>query len=237
MDRDYFSKFDVSEEAFACLEVYHALLLKWQAAVNLVSPKTLDEAWQRHFLDSVQLLSSIDADVKTIADIGSGAGFPGLVLALCRPDLEVHLIESDMKKCQFLSTVLREASCSSKTSLRAAGEAIQNGGQSAVDCRVAGAPRNDEGAQVHNARIEEAYDLVAPDLITARALASLEKLFDYAMPWVEANPECKLLLLKGAKAQEEIEAARTRFDFTVETFDSVTDAQAKVLKISDLRLK
>lgn len=101
---------DVSRETRDKLEIYHALLLKWQKAINLVSPKTIDEAWIRHFADSVQIEAFVSRESLRVADIGSGAGFPGLVLAILRPDIEVHLIESDERKCQFLKTVSRETS-------------------------------------------------------------------------------------------------------------------------------
>lgn len=91
------------------LQQYHALLLKWQKAINLISPNTVNEAWDRHFEDSLQLLPHVPQGA-TLADIGTGAGFPGMVLAIARPDLDVHLIESDDKKCQFLRTVSRETS-------------------------------------------------------------------------------------------------------------------------------
>ena len=99
---------DVSRESIEKLEIYHALLLKWQKAINLVSPKTLDEAWMRHFADSAQLAPFVSRESLTLFDIGSGAGFPGLVLSIICPNLEVHLIESDERKCQFLRTVSRE---------------------------------------------------------------------------------------------------------------------------------
>ncbi|MCF8495032.1 MAG: 16S rRNA (guanine(527)-N(7))-methyltransferase RsmG [Alphaproteobacteria bacterium] len=100
----------VSHETMEKLRIYHDLLLKWQKAVNLVSPGTLEDAWGRHFADSAQILDFLPpAPTKAVlADLGSGAGFPGLVLALLRPDLEVHLIESDERKGQFLKTVSRE---------------------------------------------------------------------------------------------------------------------------------
>lgn len=98
----------VSRETQEKLETYHALLLKWQKAINLVSPKTLDEAWIRHFADSAQLSQYIPAETKTIMDWGSGAGFPALVLAIMRPEIEFHVVESDERKCQFMRTVSRE---------------------------------------------------------------------------------------------------------------------------------
>lgn len=98
---------NVSRESFLKLEIYHAQLVKWQKAVNLVSPSTLDDVWNRHFADSAQIADLIP-EGGIVADLGSGAGFPGMVLAILRPDLELHLIESDDKKCQFLSNVSRE---------------------------------------------------------------------------------------------------------------------------------
>ncbi len=81
---------------------YVALLLRWQSAINLVSSSTLATIWERHLLDSLQLRAFLPANARTLVDIGSGAGFPGLVLAIARPDLTVHLIESDRRKAEFL---------------------------------------------------------------------------------------------------------------------------------------
>ena len=81
-------------------------LVKWQKRINLVGPDTLADAWCRHFLDSLQLLNSIDNLNQTIVDIGSGAGFPGMVLAICGAT-DIHLIESDGKKIAFLREVAR----------------------------------------------------------------------------------------------------------------------------------
>lgn len=89
------------------LRQYDALLHKWQKSINLVSPSTLPHSWARHILDSVQLTSHIPQNA-ILADCGAGAGFPGLVLAILRPDITVHLIESDHKKCEFMRFVSRE---------------------------------------------------------------------------------------------------------------------------------
>lgn len=98
----------VSRETIAKLDLYDLLLNKWQASINLVSNSTLKDAQTRHFLDSIQLCQYIPEGAKVLYDIGSGAGFPGLVIGIARPDLSVHLIESDQKKCVFLQTVSRE---------------------------------------------------------------------------------------------------------------------------------
>lgn len=96
----------VSRETLERLAVYEALLRKWQKTINLVGPKTLDEAWGRHFLDSAQLFPLLPESAKVLVDLGSGAGFPGLVLAILGVP-EVHLIESDVRKCAFLREAAR----------------------------------------------------------------------------------------------------------------------------------
>jgi 16S rRNA (guanine527-N7)-methyltransferase len=94
------------------LEVYAALLRKWNPAINLVSSGTLGDAARRHFLDSAQLLDLAPAQAMTWADLGSGGGFPGMVVAILaatlRPALVVTLVEADQRKAEFLRTVSRE---------------------------------------------------------------------------------------------------------------------------------
>lgn len=99
---------EISPETRDRLEQYLALLGKWQKVVNLVGPATLPEAWGRHFIDSAQIAPLLPEGRFRLYDLGSGAGFPGLVLAILRPDIEVHLVESDERKAAFLSTVSRE---------------------------------------------------------------------------------------------------------------------------------
>lgn len=97
----------VSRETSARLERYAALLEEWQPRINLVGPKTLPELWTRHMLDSAQLYPLLPPGTARLADFGSGAGFPGLVLAVLGvPD--VHLMESDQRKAIFLQHVSRE---------------------------------------------------------------------------------------------------------------------------------
>lgn len=99
--------FFVSRETLGKLEAYEALLRKWQKAINLVGPNTLDDIPERHFFDSAQMFRYIpDVDVR-LADFGSGAGFPGLVLAMLGVK-DVHLVESDIRKATFLREVSRE---------------------------------------------------------------------------------------------------------------------------------
>lgn len=202
---DFRKLFDVPDDVFARIEAYHALLLKWNKAINIVSPKSLDDAWHRHFIDSAQVARFIPEDIKIYADLGCGGGFPGLVVAMMRPDLTVHLVESDERKCQFMRTVVRETGLSNVT--------------------------------VHTKRIEEVTGDFTPDLVSARALKSLEELFDFVSPWAAANPALKMVFMKGEKAEEEIAVARARFDFTAQTHASITDGGARILVVESLASK
>ena len=98
---------NVSRETINKFQLYLALLEKWQRRINLVSNSTLADAWQRHILDSGQLAAYYPPQVRQILDVGSGAGFPGLVLAIMG-GVTVDLVESDQRKAVFLSTVIRE---------------------------------------------------------------------------------------------------------------------------------
>lgn len=90
------------------LDAYSRILLEWNRSINLIAKSTESDFWQRHFEDSIQLENFIPSHTKSVLDVGSGAGFPGLVLAITRPDLEVTLVESDHKKTAFLMNVSRE---------------------------------------------------------------------------------------------------------------------------------
>jgi 16S rRNA (guanine527-N7)-methyltransferase len=93
---------DVSRETRDQLEALALTLARWQKAINLVGKGTLEDVWARHILDSAQLLPLIPSSAQSLADLGSGGGFPGLVLAALRPDLQVTLIEADARKGAFL---------------------------------------------------------------------------------------------------------------------------------------
>lgn len=192
----------VSRETEEKLGIYHALLLKWQKTINLVSPATLDQAEVRHFRDSTQILPLLPPPTKILYDLGSGAGFPGLVIAIARPDIQVHLMESDQRKCQFLRTVSRET---------------------------------DIPVTIHTSRIES-VDISAPDVITARALASLEVLLGLTQKWWVQNPNLTLIFPKGERADEEINAACKTYKFDLKAVPSKTDSNAKILQLQNVRL-
>ncbi|MEQ8179365.1 MAG: 16S rRNA (guanine(527)-N(7))-methyltransferase RsmG [Amphiplicatus sp.] len=160
---DFAAATAVSRETMARLEAYDAVFLDWASRHNLVARSTLEDRWRRHFLDSAQLFPLIPEEAKTLADLGSGAGFPGLVLAAMGAErgLKVTLIESTGKKAAFLSE---------------AAKAMRLGNVSVI-------PQ----------RIESTTFSVGPDVITARALAPLAKLLGYAHGLAGKNTLCLFL--------------------------------------------
>jgi len=142
----------VSRETLRGLELYAEQLLKWQKSINLVGPDTIPQLWNRHYLDSLQLLNSVSG-CRKLLDLGSGAGFPGMVLAIAlrdSTDTRVFLVESNAKKCAFLRHI----------------------------AMITKAP-----AEVLCSRIEAVIEKVdRPDIITARALAPLPQLIRWCEP-------------------------------------------------------
>jgi 16S rRNA (guanine527-N7)-methyltransferase len=187
----------VSRETLERLTAYAELLVKWQARINLVGPDTIPHLWQRHLLDSAQVFPILPHPIRRLVDMGCGAGFPGLVLAILGvPD--VHLIESDARKCAFMREV----------------------------ARVTGA-----AVTIHNARIEAVPPLAA-DVVTARALAPLEKL----LGWAERHllPEGHCVFLKGRGVEDELTAARKEWNITFERIPSQTDPSGTILHLKEV---
>ncbi len=98
---------EFNNDVLAKLKAHHSLLLKWQQSINLVGESTISDSWNRHFIDSAQLAKYITKPNPLVVDVGSGGGFPGMVLATMLEG-EFHLVESDKKKCIFLSQSSRE---------------------------------------------------------------------------------------------------------------------------------
>lgn len=112
IDRDSFSAAThVSRETLDRLASYESCLRKWQKSINLISPRSLDEIWGRHFYDSAQLLTYLPDNLTRLVDLGSGGGFPGAILAilLAERGVEIHLIDSDKRKGAFLREALRQS--------------------------------------------------------------------------------------------------------------------------------
>ncbi len=104
-------RFNVSRESLAPLETYVSLLLNWQRRINLIGRSTVDQIWQRHVGDALQLIPLMKPSVRTVADLGSGAGIPGLIIAIVT-GVHSHLYESNGKKAAFLREAIRHTGAS-----------------------------------------------------------------------------------------------------------------------------
>lgn len=187
----------VSRETVERLESYVALLESWQRRVNLIGESTRSEVWQRHILDSAQIFPLLPKSGRRLLDIGSGAGLPGLVLAILGVP-EVHLVESNGRKAAFL----REAS------------------------RISGAK-----TVVHNQRIESLPAFPA-DVITARAVAKVNELLDYAAPFIHDTTVCVFMKSKGA--HEEVRLARRAWEMRATFTPSISDRRGIIVRLEDL---
>jgi len=213
---------EIPPEIKQAFDIWQALLEKWNARINLVSRGALKEKtdfWKRHALDSWQLWPLVPAAAKTVLDLGSGAGFPGIALAIGAkyeasraggPNPEnpskqaqkhITLVESAGKKANFLKTVIREL----------------------------GLP-----ASVWDGRLED-LEPRPYDIISARAFAPLPRLLSGAAPFW--GPSTQALLLKGQSAAEELTKARESFQFDVTSHVSQTDPEGAILQITHLKTK
>jgi 16S rRNA (guanine(527)-N(7))-methyltransferase RsmG len=191
--------FPVSRETLARLEAYVALLAAWSARINLVGRATLADPWRRHILDAAQLLPLVPATAHSLVDLGSGAGLPGLVLAILDPPrVAIELVEADSRKCAFLSEAAR-----------------------VTGARVA----------IRRARIE-ALPARPFDVVTARALAPLDRLLALAQPFLAEDSLC--LFLKGAQAGEELTLARRHWTMTGTSIESRSDPRGVVLQLREV---
>lgn len=193
----------VSRETEARIDRYIALLLEWQAKTNLVAPSTLPNLWTRHVSDSLQLLS-LAPSAKSWVDLGSGGGFPGVVLACALAETQgarIHLVERIAKKAAFL----REA------------------------IRVTASP-----GTVHLADIGDTVDRIAGpiDCVTARALAPLHQLIGFAEPWVKRG--AKALFLKGQDVEAELTEATKYWNIEPKLHSSRTGGQGWIVELGSI---
>jgi 16S rRNA (guanine527-N7)-methyltransferase len=193
----------VSRETEARLDRYLDLLRQWQVKTNLVSSSTLPHLWTRHVADSLQLLR-LAPGARIWVDLGSGAGFPGLVLACAlaeTPGARVHLVERNLKKAAFLREALR----------------------------ITSAP-----GIVHAAGIEDIVDrLEGPiDCVTARALAPLHQLIGMAEPLVRRG--AKTLFLKGQDVEAELTDATKYWNIKPRLHSSLTGGQSWIVELDQV---
>ena len=182
------------------MEAFLTILTDWNARMNLVGPSALAEFWGRHAYDSAQLLK-LAPDARIWADLGAGAGFPGIVLAVFLKDRErakVHLIESMAKRCAFLRSVSMDL----------------------------GLP-----TLIHNSRAESLH-LSPVDVVTARALAPMPRLLEYAQPLLRGSAVG--LFLKGRDVERELEEARKSWRFEVSLSPSASDPEGRIVSLKRL---
>jgi 16S rRNA (guanine527-N7)-methyltransferase len=189
------------------LDVYVALLRRWQDAQNLVSRETLPTLWSRHVADSLQVLKHRRPEDTTFLDLGSGGGLPAIPLAIAlngTAGVSFRLVESNSRKVAFLRTVIRTLSLP---------------------------------ATVDATRIEQidSRETFLPHLITSRALARLPGLCGLAAPFF--GPETRAIFHKGREFGEELAETRAEWDFDMLVSNSDTSSDGVLLEIANLRSK
>ncbi len=191
---------DLNHSKTENIEEFVILLLKENYNFNLIGKSTIPDIWTRHILDSAQILKFIDDKNKKIADLGTGAGFPGIIISILGAK-EVHLIEKSVRKCEFL----RKAKILSPNPIF-----------------------------IHQAKAEEVLDKKF-DILTSRALASLDKLLKYGIDFLKKDGYC--LFLKGKNLENEIKEAKEKYIFDYDLFESLTAFESAVIKVSNISRK
>ncbi len=183
------------------LMIYARLLKKWQDKINLVGPSTIDDLWARHFEDSLQLLP-LAGYWRNWVDLGSGGGFPGMVVAIAAGNDQktVHLVESDKRKAAFLREVSRETGANVKIHV-------------------------DRIEKV----LPELISAIQFEVVSARALAPLEVLLGYSRPIIEKGGIG--LFLKGKGLPGELTIAVSDGSLNLSFIDSRTDVDAKIVVV------
>ncbi len=187
---------NVSRETLDDLLVFVDLLKRWNKQYNLVGSATLSDVWRRHILDSAQILDLIPGTAKSLLDMGSGAGLPGIVLALLmrpRTDVVVTLLESNKRKCTFLRAVIHTLN------LRA----------DVMCCRI------------------ETLEPYPADVVTARAVAPLNRLLELAMPFL--GPASLCVFPKGRHLEVELTEAAKYWSMAVTQIPSKSDPASRIL--------
>lgn len=192
----------VSRETFTTLQALEAEVRRWTPTVNLVSRASLDHLWERHIDDSAQIFRACPPNATHWLDLGSGGGFPGLVIAILarelQPGLRITLVESDQRKAAFL---------------------VQT-------ARILGLT-----VEVQARRAESLPPQMA-DVVSARALASLDSLLSLAEPHLKQGGIA--VFPKGARHSEEVSEARRSWSFDLKILPSISDPQAAILIIGKI---
>ena len=195
---DVISRFDLTKTQIKKIERFVLEMLEFNKHTNIVGKSTLENVWERHIADSLQLSLFISKKKSKIFDLGTGGGLPGIPLSVLGYN-NVFMIDSVGKKIDFVRGVIKLLSLSAKTQKK---------------------------------RIEK-LEIGKADLIVSRALAPLNKLLSYSL--LHSNKNTTSLFLKGRNAYNEIEIAKKNFNFSLETFKSISSKDGCVLKIKNLK--
>ena len=190
----------VSRETRLKLEAYVDLLDRWRSITNLISRSSWPNLWTRHIADSAQLFRLAPQATRWV-DLGSGAGFPGLIIAILlseKPGGMVHLVESDKRKTAFLTEA----------------------------ARIVSAP-----VTIHSSRIDAAYSAIAanPEIVTARALAPLAELVEMAAPFLRRGAIG--LFIKGQNVHSELTDAALSDSFSFDLIESATMPSGRIVRV------
>lgn len=194
------TRFGLTEIEGQRLQLFDQVFLETQAHTNLVAPASIEERWTRHYADSLQLLETVPPAATSWFDIGSGAGFPAIILAAVLqerfPNLRFTACDSVKKKARFL--------------------------EAAVDAmQLTNVTVSDQRAEVFHVKRTRF------DVVSARAVAGLDKLLDLTVPLLAKGG--LLIFPKGEKADEELTQAAQRWTFKTESRPSMTHDSAKIL--------
>ncbi len=193
-------RLSVSRESWDQIVGFTELLLSWQLRINLISSASVPDIWQRHIIDSLQVLPYFPSGLTAFADLGSGGGCPALPLAIAS-GAHVHLYESNGKKAAFLREALRQSGTK---------------------------------GTVHMVRLEDVPKLSVPAVqaVTARALAPLPLLLEWAQPFLLSGA-CGLFH-KGQDVDAELTQATKSWRIQFRKHLSLTDSRAVILEVEEV---
>ncbi len=197
----------VSRETLGRLQLFAELFRKWSRTINLIAASTQNDMWTRHIADSAQIFA-LSPEPKRWVDLGSGGGFPGVITAILLAETGAGWVHL-----------------------------VESNHKKASFLRVALSETGARGS-VHACRIEEAHQQIQHcDAISARALATLDLLLDFAAPWAERNPDLRCFFHKGRDYQSEVDKAHGGWSFDLLQHQSAIEADSVILEIAHLARK
>ena len=166
-----------TEEQLQKLEKFYQLLIEWNQKINLTRITEKEDVYLKHFYDSLTIVKEVDfSKVNTLCDVGTGAGFPGIVLKIFYPNLKITLIDSLLKRVNYLNEIIKELEL--------------------------------KDIEAIHTRAEDYHETF--DIVTARAVANIEKLLKYTMHLVNKNG--KLIAMKGNIEEELTEEVKKKIN-------------------------